>query len=122
VAAALALLGGATITISGCGGGGGGNPAGASGGGSTSNGSVTGIVSGNHGHTATITSVQLQAGNGISLNIEGQAGHNHVVSLSSAEIVTIRGGGSVSKDSTDMDLHRHTVTFDGQQPNPGQGY
>jgi hypothetical protein len=120
----LALLGGATITVSACGGsgyGGGGNPSGPSGGGGEDNNGygngdnpgdgVAGVISANHGHQAFIARARLTLGEGMSLDIMGNATHRHVVELSAAEIVTIRGGGRVSKTSSDTQGHQHTVTF-----------
>lgn len=123
VALAVALLGGASITISaaGCGGGGYGgarNPAGASGGsdygpgGNTDpNGGVVGQISANHGHRAVITAAQLTAGMGFLLDIQGSATHSHSVELSGDEVVAVRGGQRVSKTASTTDAHNHTVTF-----------
>jgi hypothetical protein len=113
---AYALLGGAAITISGCG----------------SNSSPTapespstsappppapattdktGDISGNHGHVATIVAADLTAGNMLSLSIRGTAAHNHTVDLTAAEVVSIRGGTRVAKPSSTDNGHSHTVTF-----------
>ena len=124
--AALALLGGAVVSIYGCGGGG-------SGGGSysspvspstpapgattTSTGEATGAISNNHGHAAVITGAQLTAGNGLRLDIRGQADHSHVVDLTGAQVVSVRGSSRVSVDSTDSQGHAHTVVFNGQPDN-----
>ena len=75
-----------------------------------------GSVSANHGHTATILSMQLTAGSGVTLNIRGTADHPHSVDLTAAEVVQIRDGQRVSKtSSTDpsaaFGTHLHTVTF-----------
>ena len=108
VQAALALLGGATITISGCGGGMSPSSAGSM--------DVSGSISDNHGHSAVIRSAELTAGNGLSLNIQGAADHLHMVELTAADISQIRGGQSVAKQSSTMNAalygtHVHTVTF-----------
>ncbi len=124
-AMALALLGGATITVSGCGGGGsgyggGGNPTGPGAGGNDDygpggdmdpGGGEVGQISANHGHRAVITRAELNGGGGLSLNILGEATHTHSVELSAAEIVSIRDGGRVSKASSTTEAHQHTVTF-----------
>ncbi len=123
-AMALALLGGATITVSGCGGGsgngGGGNPTGPGAGGGDDygpggnmdpGGGAVGLISANHGHRAVITRAELTAGNGLSLDIQHEATHNHTVQLSGAEVVSIRDGGRVSKGSSTTEAHQHTVTF-----------
>jgi hypothetical protein len=112
--AALALLGGATITI-GCGG--------------ASNhptsptatpppGQNLGVVSGNHAipHVAAISAAQLSAGDGLILDISN-ALHSHTVVLTSAEIMQIAAKARVSVDSSTnphsggSDPHAHRVTF-----------
>lgn len=114
VGAALALLGYPTITLSGCGGGSssptGPNP--------TPNptptpgsGGAQGTISANHGHVASISAADLQAGNALSLSIRGSATHDHGVDLTSAEVAQIRGGARVSKTSTSAEAHTHNVTF-----------
>ena len=114
---ALAMLAGVVITVSGCsdspssptppptptpppGGGGGG-----------STGDVTGDVSANHGHVATVTGAQITSAGALSLNIMGQATHPHTVSLSASQVQTIGARQRVSVTSTTDDAHSHTVTF-----------
>ncbi len=104
--AALAILAGVTITIGGCGSDSPSSPSP-----TPSSGDRTGTISANHGHTATITSAQLTAGNTISLDIRGQATHPHTVAITQAEMVQIAGSQRVSKESTNNDAHTHTVTF-----------
>jgi hypothetical protein len=104
---AMAILSAATITISGCGGGGS-SPAPAPTPGPTGS---TGTISGNHGHTATISAAQLTAGNAIQLDIRGNADHPHTVELTAAEVTQIGAHQSVSKTSTNDAGHSHTVTF-----------
>lgn len=111
----LAMLGGVTITISGCGGGGGG------GGGSPtqptqptpqpSGGDKTGNVSANHGHTAIIRAAELAAGGAFTLDIRGDADHPHTVQLTAAEVASIAAGQRVGKGSSEDAFHTHTVTF-----------
>ena len=128
VQAALALLSGAAITISGCGGGGGSpttpsNPAP----GPTPAPSPTpsasptpspapaadkvGAISANHGHSAVITGPQITAGNALTLNIQGSADHDHTISLTAAQIVQVGAGQRVSVVSTTGQSHDHTVTL-----------
>lgn len=107
VSSLLAMLSGVAITISGCGGGDDG-PAAPSGGGS---GDKTGSITGNHGHSAVITSAQLTAGGQLSLNIQSSADHPHTVELTAAEVVSIRDGRQVAKTSSTSQAHNHTVTF-----------
>jgi hypothetical protein len=127
--AALAILAGATVTVAGCGGGSG-SPAGASPvnsgaqgtTGSTGSGDVQGSISGNHGHVAMITAAQLAAGNTITLTIPGAADHPHVVELTAADLGRLAGNQAVSKDSSEMAAHHHTVTFSRTGELPGPGY
>ena len=110
----LAMLSGVAITISGCGG---------SSGGSGGPGSPTppadgevASISANHGHSARITAAELTAGGQLTLSLGTSVGvpeHSHSVSLTSAEVVSIRDGGRVSKISTTEDAHQHTVSFNG---------
>lgn len=119
VEAAMALLGGAVITISGCGGsspsapsmsgGGGATPGG--GGGTSGPGDRAGQVSANHGHSAVITSAQLSAGGALSLDIRGGADHPHTVQLTAEEVTAVANGQRVSKTSSSNDAHSHVVTF-----------
>jgi hypothetical protein len=109
VAAAMAILSGVAITISGCGGSS--NPAGASGNPPTANGDHVGAISANHGHVATVTSAEVADGKGITLNIKGTATHNHTLTLSDAEIASVGANQRVAKVSSSDSGHDHTVTF-----------
>jgi hypothetical protein len=127
--AALALLGGAVVTLSACSGGGGGSPASptapstpapatsASGAGDS-----MASISANHGHQAVITGAQLTAGNGLRVDIRGSADHTHSVELSAAQVVQVRGGGRVAVGSTSTDAHTHAVVFNGQPDENDSGY
>ena len=108
VAALLAMLGGVSITISGCG------KASPS---SPSTPSTTqpvadksGTIAGNHGHVAVITSGQLTAANTLALSLQGTASHNHMLELSAAEIGQIRDGRTFAKECSGTS-HTHVVTF-----------
>jgi hypothetical protein len=79
-------------------------------------GSASGTISANHAHVATVTSVELTAGNDVTLDIRGQADHPHTVSLTAGEVVQIRDGQRVTKTSTSdasaaFGTHSHSVTF-----------
>jgi hypothetical protein len=105
---ALAILAGATITISGCGDDDNSNP--------TTNptpqsSNRMGTVSANHGHVAEVTSAQITARNTISVNIMGQATHPHTIDLTGAQLTTISNNGQVVVTSTTDQAHNHIVTF-----------
>jgi hypothetical protein len=109
--AAMAILSGVAITISGCGGGGS-NPAGPSGNPPVaSNGDHVGAISANHGHSAVITSAQVVEGKGFELGIRGTATHTHTVTLSDADIAAVGANQRVARVSSSTDGHNHTVTF-----------
>jgi len=86
-------------------------------------GDKTGSISDNHGHSAVVTSVQLLAGGGVALNIQGSANHNHTVELSSSQVPQVAAGAKVSQSSSrttaEIDTgygpspvtHDHTVVF-----------
>jgi len=105
----LALLSGVTITIAGCGND---SPTMQSPG----TGDVSGNITANHGHAATITSAQLAANNAVTLQIRGSATHPHTVELSAQELTQIGANQRISKtssteNSTDAGVHSHVVTF-----------
>lgn len=111
-ATALAMLGGAGITI-GCG-------SSAPGTGATlppppPPSARSGSVSSNHGHSAIIQSAALEAGGGLSLNIQGTATHAHTVVLSATQVQNIRDGARVEVESTSAEglsgVHSHSVVF-----------
>lgn len=111
VAWAYALLGGAAISITGCGSSSPSSPSGSNPPPAAGPGDKSGDVSGNHGHVATVTAAQLSAGGALSLNIRGVSDHPHTVSLSAGEVASIASGTRVSKASSSDDGHAHTVTF-----------
>jgi hypothetical protein len=106
----LALLSGVTITIAGCGSDE--SPTMPSPG----TGGVSGSITANHGHAATITSAQLMANNTVTLQIRGSATHPHTVELSAQELSQIGAAQRISKTSStdtspDAGVHSHVVTF-----------
>src|SRR3954465_4627077 len=109
--AALALLGGCLITISdGCGSESPTTPTTAA----TPVADVTGGISANHGHTAVVTGAQITAAGAVALSIQGTAAHNHTLSLSQADLQTLKNRQTVTHDSTSdasaFGVHLHTVT------------
>jgi hypothetical protein len=106
LAAMLAMLGGVSITISGC----------SKASSFTAPSAAppvadkTGTISANHGHLAVVTSGQLTAANTLALSLQGTASHNHTLELSAAEVAQIRDGGTVTKECSGT-THTHMVTF-----------
>lgn len=111
IEALTALFAGVAITVTACDDDNGGGVIVGPGGGDRS-----GSVSANHGHTATVLSVDLNAGNAVTLDIRGTADHPHTVTLTGAQVTQIRDGQRVSTTSTtdasaQFGTHLHTVTF-----------
>lgn len=115
VAAALALLGGASMTLTACSGGGGSpvQPSGPSGPlqPTCPADSACGNVEGDPNHSATIGAAQLTAGGALILDITGNASHGHDLELSADEVVAIREKRRVQKYSSFRLSHQHYVTF-----------
>jgi hypothetical protein len=105
VAALLAMLGGASITIS-CGSAA--SPTAPSNPEPLSD--KNGSISNNHGHVAVITGGQLTAAATLALSLQGTASHNHMLELSAAEVMQIRDGRSLTKECSGTS-HTHLVTF-----------
>jgi len=73
---------------------------------------VNGNVSANHGHIAVITAAQITAGTAIvALDIRGMATHTHTLSISQADLVSLKNRQTVTSNSTTDSGHSHIVTF-----------
>ncbi len=72
-----------------------------------------GTISLNHGHEAVVTAVQLAAGGGLRLEIQGASAHGHALDLTADDVVRIRRGETVSLLSAPgwEDKHDHRVVF-----------
>ena len=104
---ALALLAGVTITISGCGDDDSPTPSPSP----PPATNVSGSVSANHGHEATITGAQITQAGALSLDIRGQATHPHTVQLTGAQVQAVGQRARVEMVSSTDNNHSHTVTF-----------
>ena len=76
----------------------------------TGTGDIAGTISSNHGHAVVITSVQLEAGNAVTLGLSG-GGHGHSVSLSATQVSNIANSLQVLASSSNNSGHSHGVTF-----------
>lgn len=101
---AMAILAGVVITVEGCGSKSPSTP-------TPVVNDVTGVISGNHGHTARITAGQITAANTIALDIRGDAAHPHMVEVTQAELTNLRNKQAVTKSSSTDNNHQHSVTF-----------
>lgn len=73
--------------------------------------SKSGAISANHGHSAVVSSAQLDANQGVTLNIQGSSAHPHQITLSASQVQAIRNGTRVSVSSSIGGGHVHDVTF-----------
>ncbi len=62
-------------------------------------------------HIATLTQAQVDAGGAMTVHIQGNAGHDHTISLAASDMAAIKAGTTISQMSTSTDGHTHTVTF-----------
>jgi hypothetical protein len=107
-AAAAALFAGVVIQITGCSKDSGtGSEGGA--------GDAVGSISGNHPtpHSAVVTKAKIDAGGDVTLDIQGAASHSHTISLTAADMATLKAKGHVMLTSTEggSDPHTHVVMF-----------
>jgi hypothetical protein len=72
---------------------------------------VTGNISANHGHLATIKAADITAGKDIALDIQGMASHPHTVQISQADLQMLKNRQPITKESTNNNGHMHSVTF-----------
>lgn len=73
---------------------------------------VNGNVSANHGHVAVITGAQITDGVAIvALDIRGTATHTHTLSISQADLTSLKNRQTVVSNSTTDSGHSHTVTL-----------
>ena len=78
---ALAILAGATITVTGCG------DDDDPGTGPSGQGDEVGSISANHGHAVTISAAQITAGGAVTTELTVGNGHTHSISLPPAQVV-----------------------------------
>ena len=78
---------------------------------SSQTGDKSAVIGSNHGHVAVITGAQLGAGNAVTIDISGSAGHPHTVSITLDDVRLIAAGTRVTKTSSTDAGHDHSVTF-----------
>lgn len=106
----LSAVGTGTVVLwlQGCGGGGGGSDddndppqsCGASG----------ASIAGNHGHSLTIPEADLNSATDKTYSIQGSAGHDHTVTITAAQLASLKAGQTVVVNSTTAASHMHAVT------------
>jgi len=64
----------------------------------------------NHGHVLTVLRSDLDSTTAVSYDIQGTADHTHTVTLTVAQLATLKTGASVTVVSTTTDFHQHIIT------------
>ena len=64
----------------------------------------------NHGHVLTVLRSDLDSTTAVSYDIQGTADHTHTVTLTVAQLATLKTGASVTVVSTTTDFHEHIIT------------
>lgn len=67
-------------------------------------------IAGNHGHTLSIPSADLDATTNQTYDITGTANHAHSVTFTPAQLQSLKAGQSVMVTSTTNSAHEHVVT------------
>ena len=67
-------------------------------------------ISGNHGHVLNVPKADVMAGAEKTYDIEGSAGHSHLVTLSAADMTTLQQNMQAQRVSTVELSHSHTIT------------
>jgi hypothetical protein len=74
---------------------------------------TTATIGSNHGHTITVSMVDVMAGVDKTYDIMGTAAHTHSVTVTAANFASLVSNpdGSVMVNSTSSNAHTHTVTI-----------
>lgn len=68
------------------------------------------VIAGNHGHALSVSQADVDAGVERVYDIEGDAGHNHMVTITASQFATIAAGGNLTVVSTSGAAHTHMIT------------
>jgi len=74
------------------------------------NGAEASSISGNHGHSLTVSNADVNAALEKSYTIDGSANHSHSVTLTAANFATLSTNQQVILNSTTGNGHTHSVT------------
>ena len=75
------------------------------------NGARASSISGNHGHSPTVSKADVTSGVEKTYSITGSSGHAHSVTVSAANFSTLKNNQQVNVTSTSGDNHTHSVTI-----------
>lgn len=72
---------------------------------------TTSSIGSNHGHAITVSKADVEAGTEKTYTIQGTSGHNHSVTLSSANFTSLKSNTAISVNSTNDDGHTHAISI-----------
>lgn len=72
--------------------------------------SLRSVIAGNHGHVMSVSQADVDAAVEKVYDIEGDAGHNHMVTITASQFATIAAGGNLTVVSTSASAHTHMIT------------
>ena len=75
------------------------------------NGATASSISGNHGHSLTVSKADIEAGANKTYSIKGSADHDHEITITAADFNTLKSNMQVGENSTTVQSHSHTVTI-----------
>jgi hypothetical protein len=75
-----------------------------------------GFVYDNHLHDAVLAKADIEAGEPLSIHIQGHSTHDHVVELTAGQLADVRAGREVSLRSSNEWGHAHDVVFNRKRP------
>jgi len=75
------------------------------------NGASASTITGNHGHSLTVSKSDVSAGTEKIYSIAGSAGHNHNVTVTMANFATLKNNLQITVNSTTGNGHNHSVTI-----------
>jgi hypothetical protein len=81
-----------------------------SGGGGTAGGCSDSAIVDNHGHSLSIPQGDVDAGAEKTYSIQGTSPHDHEVTVTAADFMTLAGGSTVQITATSDGTHDHLVT------------
>lgn len=67
-------------------------------------------IADNHGHILTVAVADLDSPTDMVYHIQGNATHDHSVTLSVANLRALKAGGTVNTLSSVTELHQHSIT------------
>ncbi len=67
-------------------------------------------IGSNHGHVMVVALADVTAGTEKTYDISGSSGHVHMVTVSAANMASLKTGGTVMVQSTSGNAHTHAVT------------